>query len=471
MKKTITVLAMAFLLLLEGCSSEINGTTETVVINDKEETTAKEETSSDTSTVTDVISASGEKTDVELGEGDVRITSGGTYEFTGTLKDGSIIVEAAEDEDVNIILNGVDIYSEDFACIYIISADEVLITLAEGSVNSLRTGSSYSQIDENTVDAVIYSKADTFFDGTGKLVIEANAKHAIVSKDDLIILSGTYEITAMNHALYGKDLVEIYDGTFTLNCGTDAVTSDSEEDGRGNVTIHGGNFKVATEGDGFYAFHDLLIEGGSFAVQATGKALKADGNITVTGGDFTIDSVDDAVNAEGDVLIEGGSFRIDSDDDGIHGDASVTINGGEFVINAHEAIESTVITINDGTFDIYATDDAINAGQKVNNVNPCITINGGTITIDMGQGDTDAIDSNGNITINGGTIDITAQSPFDYDGQGQFNGGTLIVNGSETTTMSNQFMGGMGMMGGMMPGGNGGMMPGGGNGGHGPGGR
>ncbi|MBQ1477504.1 MAG: hypothetical protein IIZ33_05105, partial [Erysipelotrichaceae bacterium] len=98
MKKTITVLAMAFLLLLEGCSSEINGTTETVVINDKEETVAKEETSSDTSTVTDVISASGEKTDVELGEGDVRITSGGTYEFTGTLKDGSIIVEAAEDE-------------------------------------------------------------------------------------------------------------------------------------------------------------------------------------------------------------------------------------------------------------------------------------------------------------------------------------------------------------------------------------
>ena len=87
------------------------------------------------------------------------------------------------------------------------------------------------------------------------------------------------------------------------------------------------------------------------------SALKADGNITVTGGEFTIDSVDDAVNAEGDVLIEGGSFRIDTDDDGIHGDASVTINGGEFVINAHEAIESTVITINDGTIDIYATDD------------------------------------------------------------------------------------------------------------------
>ena len=64
----------------------------------------------------------------------------------------------------------------------------------------------------------------------------------------------------------------------------------------------------------------------------------------------------------------------------------------------------------------------------------------------MGQGDTDGIDSNGNIYINGGTINITAQSPFDYDNEAKKTGGTIIVNGEETNTITSQMMGGGGPM-------------------------
>ena len=71
----------------------------------------------------------------------------------------------------------------------------------------------------------------------------------------------------------------------------------------------------------------------------------------------------------------------------------------------------------------------------------------------MGQGDTDALDSNGDLFINGGTVDITAQFPFDYDGQGQLNGGTVTVNGEQVSELTNQMMGGMGGMGGGMGGG------------------
>ena len=78
-------------------------------------------------------------------------------------------------------------------------------------------------------------------------------------------------------------------------------------------------------------------------------------------------------------------------------------------------------------------------------------MNDGSLTIQMGAGDTDAIDANGNIIINGGTIDITAQSPFDYDGTAELNGGTLIVNGEETDSITNQMMGGG--MGGLRQGG------------------
>ncbi|MBR5754257.1 MAG: carbohydrate-binding domain-containing protein, partial [Erysipelotrichaceae bacterium] len=134
---------------------------------------------------------------------------------------------------------------------------------------------------------------------------------------------------------------------------------------------------------------------------------------------------------------------IASDDDGIHADGLIQIDGGNMTITAHEGIEGTYVLINGGMISINASDDGINAGQKSNLYTPTVEINGGYITIVMGQGDTDAIDVNGYLYINGGTVDITAQFPFDYDRGAEHNGGTIIVNGEETNEITNQF-GGMG---------------------------
>ena len=63
----------------------------------------------------------------------------------------------------------------------------------------------------------------------------------------------------------------------------------------------------------------------------------------------------------------------------------------------------------------------------------------------IGQGDTDAIDSNGDIVVNGGYIDITANSAFDYDGTASYNGGTIIINGEQVNEIPQpQQMGGKG---------------------------
>ena len=62
----------------------------------------------------------------------------------------------------------------------------------------------------------------------------------------------------------------------------------------------------------------------------------------------------------------------------------------------------------------------------------------------MGAGDTDGIDSNGNLYINGGVISVTGNSTFDYDGTASFTGGTVYVNGQQTTSIPNQMMGGGG---------------------------
>ncbi|MBQ2510026.1 MAG: carbohydrate-binding domain-containing protein, partial [Erysipelotrichaceae bacterium] len=163
----------------------------------------------------------------------------------------------------------------------------------------------------------------------------------------------------------------------------------------------------------------------------------------------------DGLHAENDeddtvgyIYICGGTFTIDADDDAIHGTTIVQIDGGSFEINAAEGIEGTWVQINGGEIVINASDDGINAAAKSSSYTICAEFNGGYITIYMGQGDTDAIDSNGNLYVNGGTLDIYAQSPFDYDGYAEYNGGTIIVNGVETNAITNSMMGGPGGFGG-----------------------
>ena len=172
------------------------------------------------------------------------------------------------------------------------------------------------------------------------------------------------------------------------------------------------------------------------------KGIKAGTLLTIDGGKYDINSIDDGIHSNGNITINNGEFTIISKDDGIHGDGMIEINNGTFSITAAEGIEATYVKINDGTITISASDDGINAGNKSSAYSVKVEINGGNITINMGTGDTDGIDSNGDIIINGGTINVTAQSTFDYDGTGTINGGTVICNGQKVTTLPNQMMGG-----------------------------
>ncbi len=182
---------------------------------------------------------------------------------------------------------------------------------------------------------------------------------------------------------------------------------------------------------------------------STSKGIALEGSLTVNG-DLTIDSRDDGINAAGAVTVKSGMLNIRSGDDCIHSDVSVTVDGGELTLNGHEGIEAVIVTVNDGALDITASDDGINATKGSDSTVPTVTINGGSLTISMASGDTDAMDSNGNIYINGGTVSISAQFAFDYYNEGKINGGTVTVNGETITVMTNLFGGNMGT--GTMPG-------------------
>ena len=178
------------------------------------------------------------------------------------------------------------------------------------------------------------------------------------------------------------------------------------------------------------------------------KVISSDVDLTFKGdGSLTINSTDTCIKSKTNLTVESGIFNLiaGDDGDGLRANETLTINEGSFNIRAGECLEATVIEINGGNFNLSATDDAINASEKSETgLTPAITFNDGTVMIVMDQGDTDAIDSNGDIIINGGHIDISAQSGFDWDGDLTFNNGTVILNGEVVTEIQNQF-GEMGM--------------------------
>ena len=418
-KMTKTILAVLLISSLCGCTS-LNGNNNTQPANTN--SPAVVDDSSAANTVTDLsdlftdrdLAQSADLTNATYytvsNNTDITISSAGVYVLSGNAEQVTVIIEAGDEDKVQLVLDGLNLTNTDAPCIYVKSADKVFVTTTS-TQNTLKVTSTFSADGDTNTDAVIFAKDDLVLNGTGTLTIEST-DNGITSKDDLKITGGTYDITCENNALEAHDSIAIADGNFTI------VSAD----------------------DGLHAEDDD----------------------------------DDTV---GYIYIADGSFNIKASDDAIHATTTLTIDGGEFTISCAEGLEATQVTVNGGTINISASDDGINAAAKSSALAIFVRFTGGNTTINMGQGDTDGVDSNGNLYISGGTISVNGQSAFDFDGQVSFTGGTVYVNGQQVTSISNQMMGGGMMPGGNpqgdngFPGGNGeGMMPtqpGGGMGGHG----
>ncbi|MGC4020004.1 MAG: carbohydrate-binding domain-containing protein [Muricomes sp.] len=328
---------------------------------------------------------------VSESEGTVTITAAGTYIISGTLSDGRIIIDAGSEDVVHLVLNKASITSSEGAAIWGKQSGKLVITLAEGTENSVADGSSYSEQDEDgEPDAAIFSKDDITINGAGTLGIKGNYKNGIHGKDGVKVVGGTLNIDAVNHAVSGKDYVAVSGGTLKLSSGEDAVHSAAD--------------------------------------------------VWITDGDITIDAGDDGIHGDGVVTIDGGTVQIENSTEGIEGTV-ITINNGEISLTASD----DGLNGADGTSD--KSDDTaaggfgmgMGGGMDAAQENVFVEINGGKLYVNA---EGDGIDSNGSLSVTGG--EITVDGPerggngiIDYNGTAEITGGTIIAAG--TSDMAQTF--------------------------------
>ena len=379
-----------------NAKSGISGSAETA-----EKTVKADKTSSENTDSAEVKQLSNNTQETTFTERDLEQTADTSEAQKITVADNKII--DITDEGVYTI-NG----SAENCTIRVNADDSAKVQLVLDGVN----------IDNENFPAIYVLSADKVFitttDTDNTLTVsgqftadgENNTDAVIYSKDDIILNgTGTLNVTSYySNGITCKDDMKITGGTYNIMAALDAFEAND------TISIYDGIFNVTTNKDGFHCEND---------------------------------------EAEGTITISGGTFTINGTSDGIQSCAVLQIDGGDFDITAAEGLEATYIVINDGNITIDASDDGINAVTNTNAYETAIIFNGGNVNVSMGQGDTDAIDSNGSIYVNGGTINITAQmSSFDYDRTAEFNGGTIIVNGQEVSEIPQSMMGG-GMRGGM----------------------
>ncbi len=365
---------------------------------------------------------------VDVSDSTATITKEGTYIVSGTITEGQLKVNVGDEEKVQLVLDGVNMSCESTAPIYVLNADKVFVTLAEGSENNLEVTEEFVQIDDNNIDGVIFAKDDVTINGSGSLNISSVSGHGIVCKNDLKITGGTIDITSAEDGLQGEDSVRIADGTITVNAGDDGIHSD------GNLLIIGGTVKVTESEEG--------LEGQI---------------ITITDGDITVVSKDDGLNATSGSSSSGdaGTAKMQEFGDmskegtppemGENGGTPPDMTDGErfkghgfrgdMASGDGRAFKKEMGSQDAREFkNNMASGNAkgFGGGMMDSDESAVINISGGTINIDAGG---DGVDSNGYINIFGGEIYVSGptnngNASLDYGISATITGGVVVMAGS-----------------------------------------
>ena len=397
------------------------------------------------------------------------ITEDTVYLISGTLN-GSIVIDAGDEYDFKLGLDGVTITSSYNVPIRADSAKNFHLAAKSGTQNYVYD--KRGEVADSGISASVYSACDMKVKGTGSLTVVSDNNNGIHSKDDLRVRNLTLSVTCVDNALKGNDSVHIKSGNITLYASSgDGIKTDSTDTSssgvqRGNVVINSSQgdtvLSIYAYCDGIDAAYDAAIEetgGNSVTVTVktyTGattktlnsssswgghpghssswgaggndsntnkittistKGIKADNSIVITGGTVSIDSYDDSLHANSDVKMESTSK---------YGSGNITVSSGSLTLSSSDdAIHADgAVSVSGGTVTVKTSYEGIEGAS--------VTVSGGYVSVTSSD---DGINSSGSITLSGGYVYVYAGGDgIDSNSTESYKG--IIFSGADVVIVS-----------------------------------
>lgn len=465
-RNCIAAVILTMCLMTAGCARNSTSTTtasggETTITSDitKEDTdvTHADDAENYRVSITGDFTVTSDTSDGVTQSGSVyTITKAGEYTVTGLLSEGQLIVDAGDEDEVTIVLNGTSITCSSGSPIYVKNASKVEIKSEENSFNEVidnRTEATEDSSDD-AGNAAIYATCDLKLVGKGALVVTGNYNNGIQSKDDLSIKNVIVKVTAVNNAVKGNNAVDIESGNIiAISAKGDGIkTSNSNISNKGNqkgiVTITGGNIDVYAACDGIDAAYVVDISGdgnlniytdtyseyseevtSSGSSSGTSTSRNSSANKTASANTVSYVAASDTIaNAPGgsgggnmggmdgqnggnapDMNGGSGGNKAGGNRPGMPGDFNKSGNSSGQSYSTKGIKAESEINISGFTINISSTDDGIHANSDSGVLETgedgkgTIVINGGSITISSGD---DGIHADKQLDVNDGYINV-----------------------------------------------------------------
>lgn len=215
--------------------------------------------------------------------------------------------------------------------------------LAEDDFRYIKSGDTYIKTDDVATKGALYAMIQSAkgikcgeikyeIDGT-EYAVTKNSNYFIIvdgasvkinSSDDAIhtnsgnvlIKSGTLDLTTLDDGIHADELVKIDGGEITVNGAYEGIEGAYVEIGGGTIYITASDDGINAASDDESVNEHIIISGGTITVDASGDGLDSNGTIYVTGGTLIVygptTGADTGLDADGGILIDGGNVFVAS---------------------------------------------------------------------------------------------------------------------------------------------------------------
>lgn len=318
-----------------------------------------------------------------------------TFVLSGESAEGSFIYDG--NYKACIRLAGVSLQSRTGAAVHIKCGKRIGLELADGTTNSL---------SDATTDlgqkAALYCKGHLEVSGGGELSVKGNVRHAISTKEYMLVkkTTGIINVTgADGDGIHAGQYFKMSGGAINISGtkgdGIHAEATQEDDENNGQIIIRGGivNIEIAERNVSAIKSDSLMsISGGTLTINTTGdgdKGLKSKAGISIVGGEMT--------------FTQNGKYIVEDNNPGyvtsIKANNNLTVSGGTVTINnTGEAGKG------------FSADGNINISEKdatlIMNINTLG--DGGVLNLSRDEMDSSDTDANDNMDVEGNVYRICA---------------------------------------------------------------